>query len=310
MSPSALLRLAPTFLSALTVSLAACNATAEPPPVNDTYDLLYEGFRFDKNELYILRLDGGEPTRFLAPGTVAYDPSPSPDGSRIAFTMIVPDGAGDVFVVNRDGTGLVRLTDDTESEDQPAWSPDGTKIAYRSFAEQRDGDIFVMNADGSGKRSLTPDPLPGVTDEGNPAWSPDGARIVYRSNAGGDVDIWSMRADGTDMKRLTDTPDFDTEPTWSPDGQSIAFRRSTPATGSDIALVPAAGGTVVRLTMSNEQRTPQWTPDGARIAFADQVGPSGTPQIWTMKPDGTGLLRLTVDDAWKGGAFPAFLKRR
>ena len=291
--------------------LAACESGTNPPvTIPATYDLLYEGFRFDKNELYVLPLSGGEPTRILPPGTVAYDPAPSPDGSKIAFTMILPTGAGDVFVVNRDGTGLTQLTDDEESEDQPAWSPDGSKIAYRSFELDREGDIFVMNANGTAKTNLTPDPLPGITDEGNPAWAPDGARIAYRSTSGGDHDIWTMRADGSEKQRLTNTPDFDTEPTWSPNGQTIAFRRSTTGVGSDIALVATTGGAVTRISMANEQRTPQWTPDGTHIAFADQIGLSGTPQIWMMRPDGTGLSRLTTNDAWKGGAFPAFLKRR
>src|SRR5215207_11432230 len=75
---------------------------------------------------------------------------------RIAFSA----GAHpheDVYVVNADGSGLRRLTDDPGADCDPSWSPDGRRIAYRHEGGGGDAtaEIYVMNAKGSQKRNLT-----------------------------------------------------------------------------------------------------------------------------------------------------------
>jgi Tol biopolymer transport system component len=294
------------FLGALAAA-AACEDGAGPGEVADVeYDLLYEAVTSGIPELFVLPMEGGAPVRVRAPGAGwAADPVTSPDGTRIAFVVWDVDGeTSDIYVINRDGSGLARLTDAPEEDDQPAWSPDGARIAFRSFRTGRAGDIWVMNADGSQPRALTVDPLPGVTDERRPAWSPDGSRIAYAGNEGGDMDLWSMRSDGTDPVRLTSSPDFDTEPAWSPDGTRIAFRRSSPEMGSDLMLVPAAGGEPARLALPRHQLQPAWSPDGRMIAYAETESPTGTPALFTIRPDGTGIQPRTT-----GGQHPAFIRR-
>jgi TolB protein len=119
-----------------------------------------------------------------------------------------------------------------------------------------------------------------------------------------------MAANGGDQRRLTNTPDFDTEPAWSPNGITIAFRRSTTGAGSDIALILAAGGTVQRLTLAGEQRLPVWSPDGQRIVFVNQASTTSRPDIYSMHPDASELRPLVADVVPGGSVAPAFLRRR
>ncbi|MFL5608505.1 MAG: protein kinase domain-containing protein [Gemmatimonadaceae bacterium] len=172
-------------------------------------------------DIFVMNVDGSDQrqlTSFTERGLGAIDPTWSPDGRRIAFNTRVKEI--DIWVINVDGTGLVKLTDDPAGARAPAWSPDGRKIAYTT---RRDGhaDIFVMDADGSNPVRLT------VNEWGDsfPAWSPDGRRIAFQSNRDGDQEIYVMNADGSGQTRLTTHPGEDAWPAWSPDGRQIVFQR-------------------------------------------------------------------------------------
>src|SRR5437773_823208 len=104
----------------------------------------------------------------------------SGDESKIAFVRTSGTEAGDVYVMNADGSGQRRLTRDWANDVLPDWSPDGRRIA---FVSKRDGnsEVYVMNADGSGERRLTRN----TADDAEPAWSPDGRTIVFESNRHG-----------------------------------------------------------------------------------------------------------------------------
>ena len=289
--------------------LAACQNQAGPGPARPTHDLVFEGYLTSTPELLMLDPTTGAIRRLLEAGTVVMDPEPSPDGKRIAFVVAnYVDATGDVFVVNADGSGLTQLTVAPELDDQPSWSPDGTHIAFRSFRTQRDGDIWLMDADGGSLINLTPDPLPGVTDERRPAWSPNGARIAYASNAGGNIDLWTMAADGSDKRRITNSMELDTEPAWSPDGATIVFRR-TDASGSDLYLVPVTGGPLVPLALPGEQRMPVWSPDGQRLVFVNHGSTTDRPDLYSMRIDGIDLRPLVTDAVAEGSLNPAFLPR-
>jgi TolB protein len=90
------------------------------------------------------------------------------DGTEIAF-FGDRDGNAEIYVMNPDGTGLRRLTEEPTDDVLPAWSPDGAKIA---FVSSRDGneELYVMNADGTHVTRLTNDP----SDDVDPVWSPAG----------------------------------------------------------------------------------------------------------------------------------------
>jgi TolB protein len=124
-----------------------------------------------------------------------------------------------------------------------------------------------------------------------PAWSPDGSRIAFVSNRDGDVEIYVMKADGSDQIRLTDSPDFDGDPAWSPDGERIAFTSLRDGNG-EIYVMNADGTNPVRLT-NNEAHDwgPAWSPDGSRIAFVSER--DGDAEVYVMNADGTEQTNLT-----------------
>lgn len=287
---------------------AGCKESSapEPPFGAARHELFFEGDVAGIPEIF--RVDtapGSVAERLLPAGSIGMNPTPSPDGSRIAFVVAdYVDGTGDIFVVNRDGTGLHQLTDDPELDDSPAWSPDGQRIAFRSYRTGHDGEIWVMNADGSGLVNLTPTTGTAIVDHRRPSWSPDGKFIVHASTLGGDWDIWVMAVDGSDQRRLTNTADLDAEPAWSQDGSSIAFRR-TDATGSDIMIVPAAGGDPVRIALAGDQRAPSWAPTGSMLAFSSQSSAAGRPEVMIMTPGGQGVRAIT-SAAWGGASEPAW----
>jgi TolB protein len=290
------------------LTAAGCGDDPEaPPPVAPVSDLVFEGVLGAIPELLRLDCETGAIARLLPEGTFAQDPQPSPDGTKLAFVVADHfEGTGDIFLCDRDGGNVRQLTTDPELDDQPCWSPDGARIAFRSFRTLRDGDIWVMDADGGNATNLTPDQLPGITDERTPCWSPDGTRIAYISNTGGNRDLWTMAADGSDPQRLVATPDLEAEPAWSPDGTWIAYRRSSDAEGSDLWLIPAAGGTPAPLVLAGEQRLPAWAPDGSRLVFVSQATPADRPDLWEVRPDGTGLRALVSDQVAGGSVNPAF----
>src|SRR5437879_3770481 len=154
---------------------------------------------------------------------------------RIAFVSD-RDGNNEIYVMNADGSGVTRLTDNPAADGDPAWSPDGTRMAFTST---RDGnsEIYVMNADGSGVTRLTNDP----NQDGHPAWC--GTRIAFQSDRylPPFYDIYVMNDDGTGPTRLTITNAASDEyPAWSPSCAGIAFTVD-PGGNSSIDIMNADG---------------------------------------------------------------------
>jgi Tol biopolymer transport system component len=234
--------------------------------------------------------DGPHPT---ARGSAS---SSSPPGTPSAVTSpsgrIVFDNFQDVWSINADGTGLTHLTKSPWPEFDATWSPDGTQIAFRS---EPDGDqeIWLMNADGSEPHRLTR----GLS----PAWSPDGSKIAYASP--GDIPcppgrglrctgISIMNADGSGQHRVPNT-DGGEYPSWAPDGKRIAFNSNL--SGDHVMfIVDIDGSHVVDLSSVGEGWQVDWSPDGGSILFTSHRDhPDNYTDVYVMRPDGSGVQRLT-----------------
>ena len=115
----------------------------------------------------------GTVTQITSGPALDFSPSWSPDGTRIAYASGPNGGSSgnggptDIWVMNADGTGQVKLTESLASDFDPTWSPNGASIAFTS---QRDGqpELYVMNADGSGETRITNHPA----QDREPSWKP------------------------------------------------------------------------------------------------------------------------------------------
>jgi len=161
--------------------------------------------------IYVTRADGsGDAIRLTDYSGLDQYPDWSPDGQEIAFRR-----DHDIYVIDLRSGDLRRLTSDPAIDQMSAWSPNGKYLAFTSF---RNGycSVFRMNADGSDQIDLTPkDAAGGAWCSRAPSWSVNGREILFmsfRPSTGGDVEIFVMNLDGTDVRRLTNSPGEDSSP--------------------------------------------------------------------------------------------------
>lgn len=148
--------------------------------------LAFRSDRSGRGEIYKMDAAGGSLTNLTRSTRVQdLDPAWSPDGSLIAFARRVRQTRKpDLFLMNANGRGRIRLTTTQVAERNPAWSPDDRLIAFSARTSPSGPTrIFVMTADGGGRRQLTRQPA--GTYDANPAWSPDGTQISFDSNRDG-----------------------------------------------------------------------------------------------------------------------------
>jgi Tol biopolymer transport system component len=246
--------------------------------------------------IYRIASAGGDPTfiskvpaldreRLVGTSTVGPTVRWSPDGTRLAFRILV-DAPG-IYVVNRDGSGMTRLTDLPE----PGW-----------------------------------DRLWGVTG-GGLAWSPDGISIAFTSPAaaggptfGNSASLYMVDTrDGQLTELATENADGGARGTvaWSPDGSHVAFTRSKGALRGEThgIFVIAADGTGVERRLAEIDHADlfgfAWSPDGTRMAFSRSDGVkriwgtgyeldgTGGAGLWVVNADGSGLRSINTEP-WIG----------
>jgi len=139
----------------------------------------------------------------LTPATdtaTANDPTFSPDGSRIAFVS-QRDGNAEIYVMNADGSGVTRVTNDPQGDGRPAFTSDGQGVVFHSSRSAGKQQIWSVYIDGTGLTQLTRDSV-----NLSPTVSPDGQTIAYVSVRDKNYDIWLMNRDGSNQRRFTVSP--------------------------------------------------------------------------------------------------------
>ena len=193
--------------------------------------------------IYIVRPSGSALAKLTGYTLRNGQPTWSPDSARIAFSRGIGK-AGNILVMNRDGTGKAGVTHTSGIlNDAPAWSPSGDTILFeRASADRGTVEVFAIAPDGSNERQLTS--TGGFTM--SPKWSPDASRIAYEvmDPDTGTNHLWTMAADGSDQRDLTPAHHgwLETSFAWSPDSTVILYQDGgelcamTEATAADTEL--------------------------------------------------------------------------
>lgn len=139
----------------------------------------------------------------------------SPNGRSLAFDVSVGDGLIAVYRIDVNGTNLHHLSPLGVNAVEPKWSSDGSRLAVAM--QIQDGyRIFIMNADGTNVQQVTHKPIPAAnltTSDRTPTWSPDDNQLAFMSTRGGDSDIYVVKIDGTELRRVTALGDV-SNPVW------------------------------------------------------------------------------------------------
>jgi Tol biopolymer transport system component len=213
-------------------------------------------------------------------------PSFSPAGDKILFGLGVynlffngfnglvlktedrTEGGAQIAMVNADGSGFHEVTSGANNNGFPSMAPDGKRFVYRSFGPDGEG-LRIMNLETKAVTKLT------EGYDNFPLWSPRGDLIMFSRAAKGDYEIYTIKPDGTGVKRLTFSKGNDAHMAWSPDGESIVWASS-------------------RLGFKDEG------------IYTDAPQPYG--ELFVMRYDGTNVQQLT-DNQWEDGT-PAWQPAR
>jgi len=171
------------------------------------------------------------------------------------------EGGAQIAMVNPDGTGFRELTNGPNNNAFPSMSPDGKRIVFRSFGADGRNGLRMFTLDTNAVTPLTND------YDNFPLWSPRGDLIMFSRFAENDYDIYTIKPDGTGLRRLSFSHGNDAHQGWSPDGERIVFASS-------------------------------------RMGFKDEMTYTDAPQpygeLFTMRYDGTDVQQLT-DNQWEDG---------
>ncbi|MGZ3692184.1 MAG: translocation protein TolB [Pseudobdellovibrio sp.] len=253
-------------------------------------------------EICTMNWDGSEFEQISNHRSIAISPSWSPDGKKIAYsaftTFVGKSGTRTALYILDLATNKRVLTSYRPGMNSGAiFSKDVQSIYLSMTMGSGSADIYKIDMKGEVIKRLTNGPAGAINVE--PTLNPDGTKIAFSSERGGRPMIYTMNADGGDVKRLTFKGKFNSSPTWSPDGSKIAFAAMDEG-NFDIFVMNADGSNLTRVTSAKKangkasnNEDPSFSPDSRYLVYTSDR--TGKNQIFISSLDGSEERRVTND---------------
>ncbi len=201
-------------------------------------------------------------------------------------------GKKEVYLMDYDGDGEIRITSDRSIVLSPRWSHDAKQVAFTSY-RSGNPDVYLLDILNGKRKTL----LSYAGSNFPPAWSQNGEGVAFSMTRDGNAEIYTMRPDSTGLMRLTFNDANDLSPAWSPDGKRMAFT-SDRGGSPHIYIMDADGSSVYRLTFSGSYNTsPSWGPKGDQIAYTCR-DEQRRLKICVMRVGGDEVAQITESGDW------------
>lgn len=229
-------------------------------------------------------------------------PSPAP----------LPGSANKITgTLREDGAELLYKPSGKLSAQNPAYSPDGHNLLFTVFKDGYNlgaADLMTMTLDNDHKTTI----LSSIPDRANvnlpgTSWNGPTSRIAFASDRQDHEEIWTIAADGSQPKQVTNHQGSSgyLEPSFSPDGSWIVFEEDISGTEttqvSSLWKVRSDGSNLTKLvdagSSKTDNRQPNWSPKGDSIVFQQRQQGSDNWQLFTISPDGNNLRQITQGTA-------------
>ena len=247
------------------------------------------------NQICIINADGTGFRRLTTDDSRQhYYASLSPDGQSVVYAAFREANIYEIYEMNLSTGNVVQLTNRIGIVNGPEISPDGNSIVFKNTTANS-GRNLIMLMDRNGKNVNN---IPNATGW-DPTWSPDGKYILFASDMDGTVQLYTIRVNGKELKKISSLPAIRGRSDMSADGRFIvtysgeSWKREVylmNADGSDARVLSPAGG---------NSQGPSISPDGQWVTFTayfDHFNDDHGCEIYIMRIDGTDLRRLTNND--------------